>query len=903
MKTQPVTIALTMALVISGRALAQPDLPAPTPHGSLLADMKPEKNGQFTFGGVSFTVMHKDEGWGPAYTRDLVVDAGYPQITAQSHLVNGRFKTGAGDYAFSQELRQIDADTVAYKARVNGTPTKGTQVLCLAVTLPIADYRGQKIIFDQDACDVPWWSKGEHLFVLKKGVEQVAAIRIPLKQGGTLVMEGSIKPYFQDVRAYGTESGCLQLAFTPNKGAITNATLDLIIKRVANSDPLAVAFNPDARKPARIKAPPAPPQTLQQDPARIAACLARVHPLPLLRPKGAEFVDPAGQPVRFWGVNAAAFYPEYALADKTADNLASLGINIVRPHHTLRPSADWDPADCCALVTYQGDSRTPNLKAWDRFDYLNAKLREKGIYLSVTLHGTRMYSPDDVSVMNVSAQDDEAWADAMDELNHWPWQKAFDPRKMLPVFDERCFALNAEFATNFLAHVNPYTGLRYADDPQVLSVELVNEFSSEYTLVCGNVFPAYWTQALNARLKAYTLAQGVEPFELYHARTKAQQRCFSAFCNALDEAYARRMETLILAAGCKAPVETSNLWRGDANLRVLAKTGGLIEGHAYDDPLIVRDPNNLGCDLAKSAVAGKPYLIGEFNQSENARLIDQRKPVRTMLLAAIAAYASLQDYAGIIWFAWCHGSRGLGPDGWGLKLASREPSIGCLAEDGPMLDHFRSAGIVFKNRYLRASVAPQTLAVDDAYAPTNYNEIMAGQSPLQPGWQAVHGFRKAFGPIPAGQADAPWFRAPPNNPVVSDTGEIVRDAQRKQLTFSAPKSEGLSGYLDGRPMANLAVLDVPGDTGFATVIAVTLDDAPLATAHKILVSKTFTDAAGRDTALCPVTLRGLAHGAWLMTVTRPEQIAAVPVAPDATGVLKLPCTPWHECELECRLTP
>ncbi len=903
MKTQSVSVAWIMALVVTGLVLAQPEPSAPAPRGSLLADMKPEKNGQFTIGGVSFTVMHKDEGWGPAFTRDLVVDAGYPQITAESHMVSGRFKTGAGNYAFTQDLRQIDADTVAYKARVKGTPTKGTQVLCLAVTLPIADYRGQKIFFDQESCEVPWWSKGEHLFVLKKGVEQVAAIRIPLKQGGTLVLGGNLRPYFQDVRAYGTESGCLQLAFTPDKGTITNAALDLVVKRVASSDPLAVAFNLDARKPARLKSPPAPPQTLQQDQARIAACLARVRPLPLLRPKGAEFVDPTGQPVRFWGVNVAAFYPEYALADQTADNLASLGINIVRPHHTLRPSGDWAPADCSALVTYQGDSRTPNLKAWDRFDYLNAKLREKGIYLSVTLHGSRLYSPDDVSVLKVSEQDDEAWADAMDEMNHWDWKKAIDPRKMLPVFDERCFRLNAEFATNFLTHVNPYTGIAYGQDPQVISVELVNEFSSEYTLVCGNVFPAYWTQALNARLRAYAQAHGVEPFDLYKAGTQAQRRCFSEFCNALDETYARRMEKIIRETGCEAPIELTNLWRGDANLRVLAKTGGLIEGHAYDDPLIVRDPNNLGCDLVKSAVAGKPYIIGEFNQSENSQLIGQRKPVRTMLPVAIAAYASLQDYAGIIWFAWCHGSRGLGPDGWGLKLAAREPSIGCLAEDGPMLDHFRSAGIIFKNHYLRASVAPQTLVVDDAYTPTTYNEIMSGQSPLQPGWQAVHAFRKAFGPVPPGQAVAPWFRAPPTNPVVSDTGEIVRDAQRKQLTFSAPKAEGLSGYLDGKPMVNLAVLEVPGDAGFATVIAVTLDDAPLAQARKILLSKTFTDAAGRDTSLCPVILRGLAPGAWAITMTRPAPEASLTIASDGAGRLVLPASAWNTCALEWRGQP
>ena len=241
---------------------------------------------------------------------------------------------------------------------------------------------------------------------------------------------------------------------------------------------------------------------------RIRPGAGRGHPgrqeaVARLLPRGEDFADSDGRPVRFWGMNLVAFYPDHALAEKTAENLASLGINLVRPHHDLRPSSDWCPADCCSLLTYQADSRTPNPKAWDRFDFLNAKLREKGIYLSLSIHGTRMYEPEDVAILKVSPEDDEAWAGAMSELNHWHWQKAFDPRKMLPVFDERCYLLNAEFARNLLTHVNPYTGIPYGGDPQVLSIELVNEFSSEYTLICGNVFPGYWTKQIAARLKEY----------------------------------------------------------------------------------------------------------------------------------------------------------------------------------------------------------------------------------------------------------------------------------------------------------------------------------------------------------------------------------------------------------------
>ncbi len=899
-----------LALEGCGTARTVPDAPAPAaataPATSrpLFADVTLEKNSLFSLGGIPFMVLHKDAGWATAYTRELAVEKGYPKITAEGYETKGIFKTGAGDYEFTQTVTSVAADTVSYKARLKGLPTKETRVLALSLTLPAADYRGQKILFDLEPCEVPWWFKGEHLYIMKKGVEPLPSVRIPLKQGGTLVLEGNLRPYFQDVRQYGTESCALQFAFGPDKGAITEATLELTITRVPATDPRNVAYNPEAKPPPRVKPPPAKPQTFAPDPARITAALARVKPLPALRPQGKNFAGPDGRQVNFWGMNLVAFYPDYDLADKTADHLAALGINLARPHHNLRASKDWCPADCFSLLTYDGDSRTFNAKAWDRFDYLNAKLHEKGIYLSISIHGTRSYLPGDAAILHVSDQDDEDWANAMDELNHWHWKKQFDPRKMLPVFDERCFLLNAEFARNFLTHVNPYTGLAYGRDPQVLTVELINEFGSAYTLICGNTFPEYWTKKLNARLKEYAQAHGVPPFELYKAGTPEQKKCFADFCNSLDETYDRRMQNVIRDAGCEAPVLFTNLFRGDDNVRFRAKLDGVTENHSYSDPLAVKNANFLE-DVTKNVLVDKPFLVGELNQTENLKLVAERKPVRSMLPLAIAAYGAFQDWSGIVWFAWVHGGRELAPDGWGdpAKYNPREPYGGSLALDGVYLDHMRSAGIVFKNRYVSPSREPQTLFVDDSYYSGDYASLEKGQSPYRSGWQFVHEFRKAYGPIPPEQKAAPWMKASPPNPAVSDTNQIVRDSERKQLSFAAPKTEGLSGYLDGKPMGNLSVLDVAGNSGFATVIAVTLDDTPLVQSQKLLLSRTYTDDAGKEPAEgAEVTLKNLGRSTWTMTVTRPDAKDAAPrtltAGPD--GRLHLPAAAWNECELEAR---
>ena len=902
MKIASIIIASVISASMTGSLFAKkaPVDNPPVPAHSLMDDMKPDKNGHFSIGGIQFSIVHKDENWAPSYTNTLVMEKDYPKLTTNSHEVKGIFKTGAGNYDFTQEIRQIKTDTVIYNAQLKGTPAKETRVLSLSMNLPVADYRGQKILFDNETCEVPWWLKGEHIYILKKGVEKLSSVRIPLKQGGTLVIEGNIRPYFQDLRQYGAESCALQIFFSPDKGAITESKIALSIRRVSTSDPLSVAFNNEVKPPQRMKSPKAKPQKFEPDAGLIAATLSKVKPLPAIRPKGKNFFGTDGQQVNFWGMNLVSFYPDHGLADKTVENLSSLGVNIVRPHHNLRASRDWCPADCFSLLTYDGDSRTPNLKAWDRFDCLNAKLRDKAIYLSITLHGSRSYLPDDVSILHVSEQDDKEWADAMDELNHWNWKKASDPRKMLPIFDERCFLLNVEFAKYFLTHVNPYTGIAYGRDPQVLTVELINEFTSAYTLICGNVFPEYWTKKLNAMLKAYAKAHDVEPFELYKAKTAEQKKCFSEFCNSLDESYDRRMQKLIRETGCEAPVLFTNLFRGDDNVRFRSKIDGVTENHGYYDPLAVKNSDFIEY-LTKNALTDKPFIVGELNQSENPKVIEERKPVRSMLPLAISAYGSFQNWSGIIWFAWHHGVFDLSPDGWGKKLSIREPSIGGIAEDAVILDHIRSAGIIFKNRYVRASVEPQTIFVDDSYYSGDYGSLEKGQSSYKPGWQFVHEFRKAYGPIPLEQKDAAWMKASPPNPTFSDTKQIVRDSARKQLSFSAPKAEGFSGYLDNEHLSNLSILNVDGDKGFATVIMVTLDDTPLIKSRKILLSRTYTDANGKESADGGhVVLKDLSKGKWTMKVTRPAQMSVQPqlIEVGADGTLKLPASGWNECELE-----
>ncbi|MDF3058681.1 MAG: hypothetical protein K0R17_2896, partial [Rariglobus sp.] len=76
---------------------------------------------------------------------------------------------------------------------------------------------------------------------------------------------------------------------------------------------------------------------------------------------GRQFKKTDGTAVRLWGMNLSAGYPTHTQAEGIAANLASLGINVVRPHHNMRSSLDWNTVSGIpALVTYSGNTRTPH---------------------------------------------------------------------------------------------------------------------------------------------------------------------------------------------------------------------------------------------------------------------------------------------------------------------------------------------------------------------------------------------------------------------------------------------------------------------------------------------------------------------------------------------------------------
>jgi len=141
-------------------------------------------------------------------------------------------------------------------------------------------------------------------------------------------------------------------------------------------------------------------------------------------------------------------------ADQLATRLARMGVNLVRFHHMdnqNRPGGIWDRA-------FPNDTQHLDPLQVRRLDYLIYQFKRRGIYTNLNLHVSRFFRSGDGVV----------------EYN------LFQPggyNKGATQFDPVMIELQKKYATDLLGHLNPYTGLRLAEEPAVAFVEITNEDS------------------------------------------------------------------------------------------------------------------------------------------------------------------------------------------------------------------------------------------------------------------------------------------------------------------------------------------------------------------------------------------------------------------------------------------
>lgn len=169
-----------------------------------------------------------------------------------------------------------------------------------------------------------------------------------------------------------------------------------------------------------------------------------------------------GQPIKIWGTNLTyvACAPDHGTAERQAAFYAKYGINGVRLHK-YADGPGWQ-----GILTDTSFVRFVPEKL-DNMDYFVAQLKQRGIYTNLSaVFGSARLGPADL--------DRVPFADELGEPGRNGW---ITVAQGATFFAPELQDLHIEQVVRLLDHRNPYTGLRYADDPAVAFVELINENS------------------------------------------------------------------------------------------------------------------------------------------------------------------------------------------------------------------------------------------------------------------------------------------------------------------------------------------------------------------------------------------------------------------------------------------
>ena len=543
---------------------------------------------------------------------------------------------------------------------------------------------------------------------------------------------------------------------------------------------------------------------------------------PVVRNGHFEFENLPGKAQRFYGVNfvGGSNYPEEKYAKPFAATLARLGYNAVRMHHHDNGIAG-------------AKDGTLDEKMMARFDAFIAALIENGLYVTTDLYVSRRPPYRDCGF-----DKDGKFTD----INAY---------KRVAMFHEGTFQNYLRHARALLAHVNPHTGRRYADEPALGWISLVNEGtlgSSDFSWLslCEEEVLAKWRTWLKAKKAAdpaYAAVPETRPFKMRDL-TKGDidhKNAFLLFLTDVEREFARRVTKVVREElGCRALLTNMNFgYKSPSLQKLIADEFDYMDDHFYvDHPHFLEKRWQLPSDLPNvnsfqrrtcgamyptcRRIFGMPFVITEYNYSCPGRY-------RGVGGIATGAMAAIQDWDGLWRFAWSHGDAGVkGPRAMDYFDMSGDP-LGLASERASMC------------LFLRRDVEPyaNTLAYQveassaDALA-TRQGEIPAEWRPS--GWWAKVGCWVGDA-VPddvtvvgrAGRNDQ--VETPPARPA-NLVRPIEADATSGSFRIDTPRTAG--GFAEKgtiRAGAVAVTVDSP-----ATVWASSLDGAPLAVSKRILLT-------------------------------------------------------------------
>jgi hypothetical protein len=573
--------------------------------------------------------------------------------------------------------------------------------------------------------------------------------------------------------------------------------------------------------------------------------------------RGDQFIFADGTPIRFWGVNIVAgnvFMP-HEQAERTAARLARFGCNMVRLHHM---DADW--AHPNIFDNSFDDTQHFSADSLDRLDYLVSQLKQRGIYIYLDLLVHRKFKAGD------GVRD---------------WAQVDNGAKIVAHYDPRIIALQKQYAHDLYTHRNPYTGLRYCDDPVIAMSEIINESSLFWEGGYGRVPASYLTE-LDDRYRQWAAQQGASLPESASVVAGLQQRDAQAlrFLYETQVAYFTQMRDYLRSIGVKVPLAGSNFWE-DMALDIQSNlVMDYVDRHGYWDhpqggygpdsrfngtPMVKSLQWNLPSAFATQRAAGKPFIVTEWN----CCWINEFVAEGPLLMAAYGAY---QDWGGALQFDYAGGD-------WSDRISGTFD----LGDKPHVLATWPAAARLFLAKHVRpGATVEHALAFEDVAQGAAVHEGLPGQAGLR--------HRIAFRVAAEGEAAVTTIRAEAPGPAAADTGQLQWNGEAGLVTVDAPQTAGRIGFAAAPVQVGPVTFDLSPE--FAVVTVTALDGRALGASEHLLITATAraensgmvyveTKRSARDPGHAPILMEPV-RGTVRIAIAKPVRAAAA-YALDSVG--------------------
>ena len=531
---------------------------------------------------------------------------------------------------------------------------------------------------------------------------------------------------------------------------------------------------------------------------------------------GRKFVFEDGTPAKFWGtnINGAACFPEHDYAEKFAKRLAKIGLNIVRLHQM---DAEWNTPNIFSFTKgkrFTGKSFDP--RSMDRLDYLIYCLKKEGIYVYMDLLIYRKFRSDE-GVENAEILTDCA--------------------KPYSTFSRKLIELQKEYCYTLWTHENPYTGLKYCDEPAIVMSELTGEcdlFHIYHLAKKGYEEP--YKSEYNALFNAWLTENGIDrkaedfdPFDL----VDPDQNEFKIY---IQKKYYREMIDYMRGLGVKIPIAGTN-WNRSPNYYKTQLEADFLDTHVYFYDWRWHEFEKHCFNKGIVDVDGYTYLV--FGYISNANMPtyisewdmtwpNERRAESVLYMAAVGAFqgwmgASIHTYA---YSTRLNDMKILGEEISAQMIGGTPYRQGVFAtwNDPAKFGLFYHAALITRRGDVKEGNVLYGIDADVMHewdwSRTEFNlEKYKFVTSL--------GMKDGLPALPANTDDR-FLR--------SDTGELYRDFDKKIGTIDTPMTKCAYGELMRNGKIELSGVNIKCDTDYAVIAMSSLTDKPICESDNILLT-------------------------------------------------------------------